>query len=154
MSPTRKHARLQTEIAVRLNAWSHGRGEVGTEWRFRVAPPGELRRPLVPDVSFVAKERLDGLSDDDIEMPAFAPTVAVEILSPGDKRKDVASKIDVYLRAGAELVVVVDPLSRKVVLHDGHEARTLSTTDTLEHPALPGFILNIGDLFSIALERS
>ena len=33
-----------------LRLWADGRGEVGTEWCFRLEPPGEDIRPLVPDV--------------------------------------------------------------------------------------------------------
>ncbi len=36
-----------------LHTWVGARGEVGTEWRFRVQPPGEPARPLVPDVAYV-----------------------------------------------------------------------------------------------------
>jgi hypothetical protein len=51
VSPFRTHARLQLTLGAALLAWAEGRGEVGSEWRFRVAPPGEVRRPLVPDVA-------------------------------------------------------------------------------------------------------
>lgn len=57
VSPTRDHSRLQTELSSAMNVWSRGRGEVGTEWRFRIEPPGEPRRPLVPDISYVKVER-------------------------------------------------------------------------------------------------
>ncbi|MFY9630380.1 MAG: Uma2 family endonuclease, partial [Candidatus Cybelea sp.] len=73
--------------------------EVGPEWRFRIAPPGEVRRPLVPDVAYVSNERLRPLNDEEVETPPLAPDVAVEILSPGDRRADLEDKIGVYLRA-------------------------------------------------------
>lgn len=67
VSPKRNHARVQAKLSSALDAWSRGRGEVGTEWRFRIAVPGEPRRPLVPDIAFVAFERLRGLGVDDIQ---------------------------------------------------------------------------------------
>jgi len=152
VSPTRDHSRLQTELAIALCAWSRGRGEVGTEWRFRVAVPGEPRRPLVPDVAFVALERLRGLTHEEIQAPAFAPTVAVEILSPGDDPRDVASKIDVYLRAGTALAIVVDPRARTVALHDAAGTTVSCAAQTLRHAALPGFELDLARLFSTALD--
>src|SRR5947209_18307452 len=82
MSPFRDHARLQVRFAALLDAWAAGRGEVGTEWRFRIAPPGEVRRPLVPDLAYVSKERLAGLEGMDLQAPPLAPDVAIEILSP------------------------------------------------------------------------
>ena len=109
VSPRRNHARLQMKFATALDAALGTLGEAGTEWRFRIAVPGEPRRPLVPDVAFVAFELLRGRTEADIQAPDFAPTVAVEVLSPGDDPRDMASKVDVYLRGGSALVIVVDP---------------------------------------------
>jgi len=153
VSPTRSHSRLQTVIAAALNDWAQGRGEVGTEWRFRIAPPDDVRRPLVPDVSFVKLERLRGHSFEELESPGFAPTVAVEILSPKDRKRDVASKIDVYLRGGVELVIVVDPVKRLIALHDdAPNPRVLGDGDVLRHGTLPEFEIDVGALFSRALD--
>jgi Uma2 family endonuclease len=152
MSPTRDHARIQSHFAAALDAWSIGRGEVGTEWRFRIAVPGEARRPLVPDVSFVDIEALRGLSHGDIQLPGFAPTVAVEVLSRGDLSADVASKIDVYLRGGSRLVIVIDPRERTLVAHDVEKISTFLSDEVFTHPALPDFRLDLGPFFSRALD--
>jgi Uma2 family endonuclease len=152
MSPTRDHARIQSHFAAALDAWSIGRGEVGTEWRFRIAVPGEARRPLVPDVSFVDIEALRGLSHEDIQLPAFAPTVAVEVLSRGDLSADVASKIDVYLRGGSRLVIVIDSRERTLVAHDAEKISTFLSDEVFTHPALPDFRLELGPFFSRALD--
>jgi Uma2 family endonuclease len=153
VSPTRSHSRLQLAFGAALNTWALGRGEVASEWRFRIAPAGERRRPLVPDISYVALDRLRGHTTEELETPAFAPTVAIEILSPRDEPADVASKIDVSLRGGAELVIVVDPASRTLLLHDGASRPVeLRSGDTLRHAALPGFELDVAALFSRALD--
>jgi len=150
VSPRRTHAKLQTALGAELLRWAEGRGEVGTEWRFRIAPPGQIRRPLVPDVSYVSNERLRGLDDTDLELPPFAPDVAIEILSPGDRSRYVEHKIGVYLAGGSSLVVVVDPSDRSMTLHDARGVRTLRDGDTLTHPALPGFSLRLPELFAAA----
>ena len=117
-----------------------GRGRLA--WRFRIAPPGEVRRPLTPDLSFVRNDQLRGLSYEAAEIPALAPDVAVEILSPGDRTIDVAGEnLRVYLAAGTSLVVVVDPKTRTVNLHDHSGRARLTEEDLPEHPALPGFSL-------------
>ena len=149
VSAQRTHSRLQGAMLMRLDRWATGRGEVGTEWRFRVAPPNEVRRPLVPDVSYVSNERLRPLSDEEIEIPALAPDVAVEILSPDDRRIDIDDKIGVYLRAGSSLVIVVDPKKRAVELHDGAATTLLDENRTIEHRALPGFSYPVSELFSV-----
>jgi len=71
-SPLRTHSRLQGALTMRLDQWATGRGEVGPQWRFRVAPPGEVRRPLVPDVAYASNERLRPLSDEELELPPLA----------------------------------------------------------------------------------
>jgi Uma2 family endonuclease len=150
VSPFRIHARLQARLAVALWPWAEGRGEVGCEWRFRVAPPGEIRRPLVPDLAYVSYERLQGLEGRDLELPPFAPDVAFEVLSPGDVPRHLAHKIAVYLAAGAQLVVVVEPRDRTVHLHDARGEHVLRGDDVLAHPALPGFDLGLPALFAAA----
>jgi Uma2 family endonuclease len=152
VSPTYAHARVQSRFAAALDAYAGNRGRVGTEWRFRIAPPGELRRPLVPDVSYVRMDRLRSVPREEIEIPAFAPDVAVEVLSPGDDPRDVADKVDVYLRAGVRLVIEIDPRNRRARLHDGSCATDLGEHDVLRHPVLPGFELALGPFFSEALD--
>jgi Uma2 family endonuclease len=152
VSPFRTHALLQTTMCIALAQWAKGRGEVGTEWRFRIAPPGEVRRPLVPDISYVADARLDGLEGLELELPPFAPDVAVEILAPSSRRLHLEHKIGVYLAGGSALVIVVDPPQRTVHLHDAGGVRTLRDDDVLAHDALPGFFLPLRDLFAV-LER-
>ena len=152
VSPYRTHARLQGHIHAALLQWEKGHGEVAPEWCFRIAPPGEIRRPLVPDIAFVSSDRLRGLEGYDLEVPPFAPDVAVEILSPGYRPAHIEHKIAVYFAGGAALIVVVDPPERRVALHDRERLRVLSGDDVIEHAALPGFRLSLSDLFS-ALDR-
>lgn len=153
VSPQRTHSRLQGALTIELSRWAQGRGEVGPEWRFRVAPPAEIRRPLVPDVAYVSNQRLSSLSDDDLEVPPLAPDAAVEILSPDDRCIDVDDKIATYLRAGSSLVIVVDPRERVVELHDPAGVERLDESAAIEHSSLPGFRYCVRDLFSV-LRRS
>lgn len=149
VSPQRTHSWLQGAMTIELTRWAAGRGRVGPEWRFRVTPPGEIRRPLVPDVAYVANERLRPLTDDELEVPPLAPDVAVEILSPDDCRPDVDDKIGAYLGAGSSLVIIVDPQRRVVELHDALGVATLSENDAIQHSALPGFHYPVRALFAV-----
>ena len=148
VSPFRTHGMLQATMCSALAAWADGRGDVATEWRFRPAPAGEIRRPLVPDVSYVSDARLVGLEGSELEAPAFSPDVAVEILSAGDRARNVEHKIAVYLATGASLVILVDPRDRSVRLHDARGVRVLRGEDAIAHPALPGFSLALPALFA------
>jgi len=149
VSPQRTHSWLQGALTVKLTHWATGRGKVGPEWRFRVAPPGEIRRPLVPDVAYVSNARLRALSDADLEVPPLAPDVAAEILSPDDRRADVEDKIRAYLKAGSSLVLVVDPEQRVVELHDPSRVVRLNEDGAIEHAALPGFFYSVRALFDV-----
>ncbi|HXM19481.1 MAG TPA: Uma2 family endonuclease [Candidatus Tumulicola sp.] len=149
MSPRTAHAYAQTKFVVALDAWAErsGLGYVGSEWDFRIAPPGEAARPLVPDVAFLAFARLSQEEQDRTDFPRCAPNAAVEILSPGDLRADVEHKIGVYLAAGCEVVVEVDLRRRFVRAHDVHGEKTWHAGEWFEHPALPGFRLPVDSLF-------
>ena len=149
VSPQRTHSRLQGALTMRLDLWAQGRGEVGPEWRFRVAPPGEVRRPLVPDVAYITNERLWNLSEREIETPPLAPDVAIEILSPGDRRADVDDKIAVFCVPAHTLVIVVDPKRRCVELHDVRRTIQIDETGTIEHPAMPEFAYPVRELFAV-----
>lgn len=153
VSPQRDHSLLQVELAMQFKLWAKARGEVGTEWRFRVAPPGAVRRPLVPDIAYISNDRLRPLSDEEMQMPPLAPDVAVEILSPDDRRPDVDDKIRTYLRAGSSLVMVVDPKRRVVELHDPHKTGYADETAAIEHPTLPGFRYPVHELFDVLKRR-
>jgi Uma2 family endonuclease len=147
MSPKRNHAVLQLWIGERLKAWAGERGIVGSEWRFRVAPPGEDIRPLVPDVSYLAYERIGDASEDDLDAPLIPPNAAIEIRSPGDSRRDVEDKIDVLIRAGTDVVIVVNPKTRTVFAQDASSRRIFWRDETFEHPALPGFTFSLAEMF-------
>ena len=151
VSPQERHARAQGRIVGALGAWADaaGLGRVGTEWEFRVTPPHEATRPLVPDIAFLSYDRLGYEQDEAAQIPYMAPDVAVEILSPGDRRHDVDEKIRVYLAAGAKLVLLVDPAERTFTAHDHEGARRLSAEDIFTHPALPGFSMRVASSFEL-----
>jgi len=149
VSPRYAHALFQRLFAERLGAWAHDRGRVGTEWRFWLAPDGEPERYLVPDVAYLSYARLGRDERAAAEEPHVAPDVAVEIRSPDDRNILVLHKIDVYLRAGTTLVILVDPLKRTCILHDAERETTLHDADTISHAAMPGFHFNLSAPFAM-----
>jgi Uma2 family endonuclease len=153
VSPTYDHAALQGQLYMALWTWADaGRhGRVGTEWRFRIAPPGAVIRPLVPDVAFLSFEVLPPAARTEAQAPLGAPTVAFEILSPLDRRRDIGDKVATYLAAGTAAVVVVDPRKATIAVHDRNGVRVLHRGDSLTLAALPGFSLGIDELFERAM---
>lgn len=70
-----------------------------------------IRSALVPDVSFVRKERL--LPNYDLSRPfPGAPDLAVEVISPQEAASDILAKVDRYLDAGTQQVWVMYPERR------------------------------------------
>ena len=125
VSPRRTHAVVQLAAARILDIWARGKGQVGTEWRFRLAPAGEARRPLVPDVSFMSYERLRALAPDDRELPTVGPDIAIEVSSPDNHAGYLRHKRAVYFATGTSVVIVVDPARRSVTVDDRDGARAV-----------------------------
>ena len=105
-----------------------------------------------PDLIFVSNARrgiLQGIG-------AFgAPDVVVEILSDSTRRRDLAEKLPVYLRAGVLAVVIVDLAAQTVAVYGDGDAvaplRVLAAGDTLTLDAMPGVAVPLAPLFARAL---
>lgn len=145
--PKEAHAIVQLAFAAALRAWALGRGQVGVEWRLWLAPPGEIERYLVPDIAYISFERRPRATVAPRAETRIAPDVAVEIRSPDDRNINVMHKIDVYLRAGTSLVIIVDPTRRTCTLHDAETETIVAVGERLDHAALPGFSLDLSEIF-------
>ena len=100
-----------------------------------------------PDLSFVTRERLQGF--DDARFFSGAPDLAVEILSPSDRREELYAKVADYLAAGARMVWVVDPERKSVTTYRTLLApRRLERHDTLGgEDVLPGLAIPLEAIF-------
>ncbi|MBL8129067.1 MAG: Uma2 family endonuclease, partial [Chloroflexia bacterium] len=80
----------------------------------------------VPDVAFVRADRMPQ-GEARWHFPRLAPDLAVEVLSPTDRDRDVRAKIAMYQEARVPLIWIVDPQVRTVtVLALGQEPVTLT----------------------------
>ncbi|HTU70057.1 MAG TPA: Uma2 family endonuclease [Candidatus Baltobacteraceae bacterium] len=149
MNPQRRHALLQWRIAAQLDAAFGEQGEVGSEWRFYLLPPGEKASSLVPDVAYVSYARMPEAYGELREKPTIAPDIAVEILSPGDRLKTLTTKIRLYLDNGARLIIVVDPMAQSVTFHEAAGTRTISHVQGIAVPdAFPELRIDLTKLFA------
>ncbi|HEY7993968.1 MAG TPA: Uma2 family endonuclease [Candidatus Eremiobacteraceae bacterium] len=155
MSPARKHALAQGRSYAALDAWARerGAGTVGTEWRFQVAPPGEIGRSLVPDVGFLSYSRMPFDEQELTDAPAIAPDAVVEVLSLGDREADVEEKLRVYLAAGTNVVFSVDTSARTVEVRDALDRRVVGDGEFVEHRSLPGLRFAVRELFDAPRPR-
>jgi len=156
MNPREQHGRAQGAFIVALLSWAreHGAGRVCAEWDFRLAPPGEPRRPLVPDVAYLSYERVGYEDDEGASIPRVAPNAVVEILSPGDARRDVDEKVRVYLASGTDVVFIVDPAGKTVAAHSSDGVETFSGDGVVVHQSLVGFALPVASIFEKIPPRS
>jgi Uma2 family endonuclease len=100
-----------------------------------------------PDLSFVSRERLKGF--DDARLFSGAPDLAVEILSPSNRRGEMHARVADYLAAGARLVWVIDPKRRSVTVYRTLLApRRLESHESLDgEDVLPGLLIPLEAIF-------
>jgi Uma2 family endonuclease len=116
----------------------------GADSTLRMASTGRIR---LPDVCFISAERMPKTRE---PVPTLAPDLAVEVLSEGNTRLEIAQKLSEYFRSGTRLAWIIDPPTRTVEVYHTPDkpARTLNETDELEgEQVLPGFTVSISFLF-------
>jgi Uma2 family endonuclease len=105
---------------------------------------------LSPDISFIAKSRLDVTAAEKEKYLRGAPDLVVEVLSPWDRSARLQEKLPDYFSSGARLIWVLDPAEKTVLVYRTPEPdRLLRVTDTLDgEDVLPGFRLPLAELFA------
>jgi len=84
-----------------------------------------------------------------------APDIMVEILSPGNNKKELKTKYDLYEEFGVKEYWVVYPEEQSIIQYILNsrgkftvEGGALTVGDKLKTPILPGFELSVDDVFS------
>lgn len=100
---------------------------------------------LGPDIAFVARDRIGTVPD---SFYSGAPDLAVEVLSPSDRKSKIERKTALWLELGAKAVWNVNPRKRTVeVVHaDGHRW-LLHEDDELVDDTVPGFRVAVSKIF-------
>ena len=125
----------------------HDLGECGIpDTGFRLASNPDTVRG--PDVWFLRADRLPSPEAQDRYYQG-APDLAVEIVSPSDRFREVMDKVRDYLRAGTGLVWVLDPATRTTLVFraDGSYAWVEGDGALSGEDVLPGFALPLRDVF-------
>ena len=152
-APNRFHQKLAGHIFNRLSNFLEGKPcEVYTA-PFDVRIPRksvndkDILTVLQPDVCVICD-----LSKLDVRGCIGAPEIVVEVLSPGNNAKELKKKYEVYEEAGVLEYWVVSPQDqwlRMYTLKEGkfHESPYLLVGDVATSSVLPGFTLNVTELF-------
>jgi len=105
-----------------------------------------------PDISFFAKDRLQGLTDIPAGFLEGAPDLAIEILSPNNTVEEINGKLVEYFENGSRLVWVINSYQHYVLVYRSAQEpeRLLKSTDCLDgEDVIPGFSLSVADLFQM-----
>lgn len=105
---------------------------------------------LGADVAFISHERLAKIDNPDKFGP-FAPDLAVEVLSPGNRPGEIAEKVALYFAAGSRAVWVFDPKKRTAAVYTSpSDVRVFNEHEEFDGgEVLPGFTLDLAKLFTV-----
>jgi Uma2 family endonuclease len=103
-----------------------------------------------PDLSFIARERLQGVKRLPKGYFQGSPDLAVEILSPSNTVEEIHDRILEFFENGTRLVWVIHPDEQYVlVYHSSSPDRLLRLEDLLDgEDVVPGFSLAVAELFA------
>jgi Uma2 family endonuclease len=121
-------------------------GAVVTEVGFKLrSNPDTVRGP---DISFVRENRLP--AEKKLDYWSGAPDLAIEVLSPGNTRRDIDAKVSDYLSTGVLEVVIIDPDAETVTRHRPDQKPQIVRSDgELDlDPIVPGFRCAVKDIFN------
>ena len=145
MPTSLNHGKINTSLILSLG--SHVRenqlGDIySSDTGFRI---GE--RMLIPDIAFVSKARIPEDTDKASPIP---PDLAVEVVSPTDVLSRLVEKAFAYLEAGTQLVWVVEPKSKTVMVYRSEtDIKLLTRNDTLTgEDVVEGFSCPVAELFA------
>jgi Uma2 family endonuclease len=120
---------------------------VGAETGFVLTRDPDTVRGI--DIGFISAARIPD-SGPPKKFWVGAPDLVVEVLSPSDRPKAVAKKVEDYLTAGASIVWVVVPKNQTVIVHRAMmEPKVLESSKVLSGGRIiPGFKCKVEEIFT------
>jgi Uma2 family endonuclease len=118
----------------------------GSDGMIRLEPE-QIR---IPDVAFVSKQRFAGRTLTAGAFWELGCDLAVEVISPSNTRREMERKLNDYFGVGVQLVWLVYPKTREVVVYSSPTSfLTLRGEDALDGgEVLPGFSVTVAQIFS------
>jgi Uma2 family endonuclease len=110
--------------------------------------PGLVR---IPDLSFISRARLAHHRRALAPILPLAPDLAIEVVSEGNTRREMARKVSEYFASGCRLVWLVDPRTRTVAVYTSTAKPIMLTEKQVltGGDGLPGFRLPLRKLFGL-----
>ena len=137
------------KLSLRIGLWAEqdGTGLCFDSSAGFTFPNGAMRSP---DASWIARERWEALDEDDRhKFSHIAPDFVAELLSPSDRLPVAQAKMVEYIDNGVRLGWLIDSPQRRVYIYcPGQPVEILENPETVSgEPALPGFALNLADIW-------
>jgi len=148
MSPKTAHSMTQTALVLLLRDLAGKRGRAGTEWHFRIGAVDGTDTVFVPDVAYVAIERLRALSGEDREEPPIAPDIVAEVRSKGESARLRREKIARYRATGTLIVLDVDPQTRTIAVHGAGVPQVYESGDNFVSSEIPWLTFDVDRVFA------
>jgi len=153
-TPSRAHQKLSRKVAGELFDYLKGKPCEAYTAPFDVRLPRksnsdkDIYTVVQPDICVIC----DPAKLDDRGCLG-APDIVVEILSPGNNKKELSNKYEVYEEAGVKEYWMVVPQEKaffQYILHESGKyssSRPLTLGDAVTTSILPGFSLDLEELF-------
>ena len=111
-----------------------------------------LRRRRVPDLFFIANDRLGLLQVNHFE---GAPDLIIEVVSPESRSRDLRDKYADYEAAGVREYWIIDPDEEELAVYaldaGGRFQKVAADSDRVASAVIPGFSLRAGWLWQSPL---
>ena len=144
--PSSRHGTVAARITYLLSDYVHRHhlGVVLQESGFKIESDPDTVR--APDVAFVDRARAGGIPA--TGYATFAPDLAVEVVSPGDRPGELLAKVGQWLDAGTKAVWVIDPPRAEArAYRDDGDLTIVPPNGFLDGGSvLPGFTCALTDL--------
>ena len=144
-NPNAEHQEIVLNLAASLLHYFRNEqtGRAYLDIEFALGP--NLR--LCPDVSVLLGEKWRALNRRQNPQP-MAPDLAIEVISPSERTLESTRKVRTYLKEGVSEVWQVFPETEEVLVHrSGPSITVLSGTGRLESSLLPGWYIELSELF-------
>ncbi len=152
-APFRIHQRISLDISSKLYHFLKGKSCKVYEAPFDVRLPVKSKKNqdittvVQPDICIICdSSKLDEAGC------IGAPDLIIEILSKGNNKKELQNKYEVYEESGVKEYWLVHPDQQTVLIYklvDGkfQPTRLLTRGDKIITPILPGFVLDLDEVF-------
>jgi len=144
--PKFTHAVVAMNLSIILHGYvkANNLGLLVAETGFKLGSDPDT--VLGPDIAFISRDRIGNPAD---YYYIGAPDLAVEVLSPSDRKGQVERKTALWIELGAKSVWNVNTRNRTVeVIRVGGDRKLFYESDELVDDTVPGFRVKVSEIFA------